>query len=31
MTFDSRAFGRGGLGAVLGSKNVKFVSFEGDS
>jgi len=31
MTFDSRAFGRGGLGAVLGSKNVKFVTFEGDS
>jgi len=31
MTYDSRAFGRGGLGAVLGSKNVKTVSFEGDS
>ncbi len=31
MTFDSRAFGRGGLGAVLGSKNVKCVTFEGDS
>ena len=31
MTFDSRAFGRGGLGAVLGSKNVKVVTFEGDS
>jgi len=31
MTFDSRAFGRGGLGAVLGSKNVKAVTFEGDS
>lgn len=30
MTFDSRTFGRGGLGAVLGSKNVKFVTFEGD-
>ncbi|ELY94633.1 aldehyde ferredoxin oxidoreductase [Natrialba hulunbeirensis JCM 10989] len=30
MTFDSRAFGRGGLGAVLGSKNVKCVTFEGD-
>jgi aldehyde:ferredoxin oxidoreductase len=29
MTFDSRAFGRGGLGAVLGSKNVKCVTFEG--
>ena len=31
MTFDSRAFGRGGLGAVLGSKNVKCVTFDGDS
>ncbi|WP_458210912.1 aldehyde ferredoxin oxidoreductase family protein [Haladaptatus sp. NG-SE-30] len=31
MTYDSRAFGRGGLGAVLGSKNVKCVTFEGDS
>jgi len=31
MTFDSRAFGRGGLGAVLGSKNVKCVTFEGES
>jgi len=31
MTFDSRAFGRGGLGAVLGSKNVKCVTFEGDA
>jgi aldehyde:ferredoxin oxidoreductase len=31
MTFDNRAFGRGGLGAVLGSKNVKFVTFAGDS
>ncbi|MFB6126514.1 MAG: aldehyde ferredoxin oxidoreductase C-terminal domain-containing protein [Halolamina sp.] len=31
MTFDSRAFGRGGLGAVLGVKNVKVVTFEGDS
>jgi aldehyde:ferredoxin oxidoreductase len=31
MTFDSRAFGRGGLGAVLGSKNIKCVTFEGDS
>ncbi|WP_254768659.1 aldehyde ferredoxin oxidoreductase C-terminal domain-containing protein [Salinilacihabitans rarus] len=31
MTFDSRAFGRGGLGAVLGSKNVKAVTFEGDA
>ncbi|WP_255150979.1 aldehyde ferredoxin oxidoreductase family protein [Halorarius halobius] len=31
MTSESRAFGRGGLGAVLGSKNVKFLTFEGDS
>ena len=31
MTFDSRAFGRGGLGAVLGSKKVKCVTFEGAS
>ncbi|MFA1609837.1 aldehyde ferredoxin oxidoreductase C-terminal domain-containing protein [Halobellus rubicundus] len=31
MTFDSRAFGRGGFGAVLGSKNVKLVTFEGDA
>ena len=31
MTFDSRAFGRGGLGAVLGSKGIKVVTFEGDS
>jgi aldehyde:ferredoxin oxidoreductase len=31
MTSGSRAFGRGGLGAVLGSKNVKCVSFAGDS
>ncbi|WP_440764885.1 aldehyde ferredoxin oxidoreductase C-terminal domain-containing protein [Natronorubrum sp. DTA7] len=30
MTFDSRAFGRGGLGAVLGSKNVKCVTFDGN-
>jgi len=30
MTYDSRAFGRGGLGAVLGAKNVKCVSFRGD-
>ncbi|QSW99024.1 aldehyde ferredoxin oxidoreductase family protein [Haloterrigena alkaliphila] len=29
MTFDSRAFGRGGLGAVLGAKNVKCVTFDG--
>jgi aldehyde:ferredoxin oxidoreductase len=31
MTTESRAFGRGGLGAVLGSKNVKLLTFEGDS
>ncbi|MFB6234345.1 MAG: aldehyde ferredoxin oxidoreductase family protein [Halopenitus sp.] len=31
MTYDSRAFGRGGLGAVLGSKNLKAVTFEGDA
>ena len=31
MTSESRAFGRGGLGAVLGSKNVKAVTFRGDS
>ncbi len=31
MTFNSRAFGRGGLGAILGSKNVKCVTFDGDS
>jgi aldehyde:ferredoxin oxidoreductase len=31
MTYDSRAFGRGGLGAVLGAKNVKCISFRGDS
>ena len=31
MTFDSRAFGRGGLGAVLGSKKVKAITFEGDA
>ena len=31
MTFDSRAFGRGGTGAVLGSKNVKTISFAGDA
>ncbi|MFC7156760.1 aldehyde ferredoxin oxidoreductase family protein [Halomarina halobia] len=29
MTSESRAFGRGGLGAVLGSKNVKFLTFDG--
>ncbi|MFC6993421.1 aldehyde ferredoxin oxidoreductase family protein [Haladaptatus sp. GCM10025707] len=31
MTYDSRAFGRGGLGAVMGAKNVKCVTFAGDS
>ena len=31
MTYDERAFGRGGLGAILGSKNVKCISFAGDS
>ncbi|MFB6134306.1 MAG: aldehyde ferredoxin oxidoreductase C-terminal domain-containing protein [Halanaeroarchaeum sp.] len=31
MTSESRAFGRGGLGALLGSKNVKAVTFDGDS
>jgi len=31
MTTEERAFGRGGLGAVLGSKGVKAITFEGDS
>ncbi|MFC6989193.1 aldehyde ferredoxin oxidoreductase family protein [Haloplanus sp. GCM10025708] len=31
MTTESRAFGRGGLGAVLGSKNVKLLTFDGDA
>ncbi|OYR93565.1 aldehyde ferredoxin oxidoreductase, partial [Halorubrum sp. E3] len=31
MTTEERAFGRGGLGAVLGSKNVKGITFGGDS
>ncbi|MFD1586013.1 aldehyde ferredoxin oxidoreductase C-terminal domain-containing protein [Halorientalis brevis] len=31
ITSESRAFGRGGLGAVLGAKGVKFVTFDGDS
>jgi aldehyde:ferredoxin oxidoreductase len=31
MTSASRAFGRGGLGAALGAKNVKFLTVEGDS
>ncbi|WP_436348529.1 aldehyde ferredoxin oxidoreductase family protein [Natronorubrum sp. FCH18a] len=31
ITSGSRIFGRGGLGAVLGSKNVKAISFDGDA
>ncbi|WP_132056767.1 aldehyde ferredoxin oxidoreductase family protein [Halorussus amylolyticus] len=31
MTTEERAFGRGGLGAVLGAKGVKAITFEGDS
>lgn len=31
MTTESRAFGRGGLGAALGAKNVKAITFAGDS
>ncbi|WP_101294107.1 aldehyde ferredoxin oxidoreductase family protein [Halegenticoccus soli] len=31
MTTEHRAFGRGGLGAVLGSKNVKAITFDGDA
>ncbi|WP_435334016.1 aldehyde ferredoxin oxidoreductase family protein [Haloarchaeobius sp. TZWWS8] len=31
MTTETRAFGRGGLGAVLGAKGVKALTFEGDS
>jgi len=31
MTTEERAFGRGGLGAVLGSKNVKLLTFDGDA
>ncbi|RQH02617.1 aldehyde ferredoxin oxidoreductase C-terminal domain-containing protein [Natrarchaeobius oligotrophus] len=31
MTYDERAFGRGGLGAVMGAKSVKCISFDGDS
>ena len=31
MTYDSRAFGRGGLGAVLGAKNLKAVTFTGNA
>lgn len=31
MTSESRAFGRGGMGAVMGAKNLKALSFHGDS
>ena len=31
MTSESRAFGRGGLGAVMGAKNVKAVTVDGES
>lgn len=31
VTSGSRIFGRGGLGAVLGSKNVKAISFDGEA
>jgi aldehyde:ferredoxin oxidoreductase len=31
MTSGTRAFGRGGLGAVLGAKGVKAITFDGDS
>ena len=31
MTSESRAFGRGGLGAVFGAKNLKAITFDGDS
>ncbi|WP_338728675.1 aldehyde ferredoxin oxidoreductase C-terminal domain-containing protein [Haladaptatus sp. DJG-WS-42] len=31
MTSESRAFGRGGLGAVMGAKGIKAISFDGDS
>ncbi|MFC6990425.1 aldehyde ferredoxin oxidoreductase family protein [Haladaptatus sp. GCM10025707] len=31
MTSENRAFGRGGLGAVFGAKNVKVITFDGDS
>ncbi|SDD00206.1 aldehyde ferredoxin oxidoreductase family protein [Natrinema hispanicum] len=31
MTSEERAFGRGGLGAVLGAKGVKAITFDGDS
>ena len=31
MTSETRAFGRGGIGAVLGSKRIKAMTFEGDA
>ena len=31
MTTEERAFGRGGVGAVFGAKNVKAITFEGNS
>ncbi|WP_418280956.1 aldehyde ferredoxin oxidoreductase family protein [Halorubrum sp. DTA98] len=31
MTSETRAFGRGGLGAVLGAKGVKAITFDGDA
>ena len=31
MTTESRTFGRGGLGAVMGAKKVKAITFDGDS
>jgi len=31
MTSEERAFGRGGLGAALGAKGVKAITFDGDS
>ncbi|WP_435364990.1 aldehyde ferredoxin oxidoreductase family protein [Haloarchaeobius sp. DYHT-AS-18] len=31
MTTETRAFGRGGLGAILGSKNVKALTFGGEA
>ena len=31
MTTEERAFGRGGLGAVMGSKNLKAITVDGDS
>jgi len=31
MTTESRAFGRGGLGAVMGAKRLKAVTFDGDA